>query len=82
MRVGAAESAAQRQFNVQQATRQGELQQAQFEQDKAVTIENQKIAREMQRYNNQGLIGQLGQDIFGSAGRKTSMKYPLGAFGG
>ncbi len=81
MRVGAAESAAQRQFNVQQATRQGELQTAQFEMDKATTLENQKIAREMQRYNNQGLIGQLGQDIFGSSARKTSMRTPLGALG-
>jgi hypothetical protein len=81
MRVGAAESAAQRQFNVQQATRQGELQTAQFEMDKATTLENQKIAREMQRYNNSGLIGQLGQDLFGSFGKKTSMKTPLAGLG-
>ena len=82
MRVGAAESAAQRQFASQQATRQGEMATAQFELDKSITAENQKIAREMQRYNSQGLFGQLGQDIFGSAGRKTSIKYPLGATGG
>ncbi len=81
MRVGAAESAAQRQFNVQQATRQGELQTAQFEMDKATTLENQKIAREMQRYNNSGLLGQLGQDLFGSFGKKTSMRTPLGGLG-
>jgi hypothetical protein len=81
MRVGAAESAAQRQFNVQQATRQGEMQQAQFDLDKEVTLENQKIARAMQRYNDSGLIGQLGQDLFGSAGKKTSMRTPLGALG-
>jgi hypothetical protein len=82
MRVGAAESAAQRQFGAQQATRQGEMAQAQFEQEKDVTLENQKIAREMQRYNQSGLLAQLGGDIFGSAAKKTSMRTPLGAFGG
>lgn len=81
MRLGAAESAAERGFRAQQGNVQQEQFNAQFEQDKAVTLENQKIAREMQRYNSSGLLGQLGQDLFGAAGRKTSMRTPLGALG-
>jgi hypothetical protein len=65
MRVGAAESAAGREFAVQQANRQAEQQAAQFELDKSITAENQKIARSMQRYNEQGMIGQLFTDILG-----------------
>ena len=81
MRLGAAESAAERGFRAQQGNVQQEQFQAQFEQDKAVTLENQKIAREMQRYNSQGLLGQLGQDLFGSFGKKTSMRTPLAGLG-
>jgi hypothetical protein len=78
MRLGAAESAAERGFRAQQANVLQEQFNAQFEQDKAVTLENQKIAREISRYNQSGLIGQLGQDIFGSFGRNTTMANPLG----
>ena len=82
MRLGAAESAAERGFRAQQANVLQEQFNAQFEQDKAVTLENQKIAREISRYNQSGLIGQLGQDIFGSLGRKTTMANPLGGIRG
>ena len=82
MRLGAAESAAERGFRAQQGNIAQEQFQAQFEQDKAVTLENQKIAREIARYNQAGLLGQLGQDIFGQLGRKTTMANPLGGVRG
>lgn len=65
LRLGAAESAAGRQFNLQQAQRQGEMAQQQFELDKNIALSNQATARSIQRYNEQGLIGQLFTDILG-----------------
>jgi hypothetical protein len=77
MRVGAAESAATR--GLQNATFQAdkEFKTQQFEMDKATTLENQKTAREIQRYNERGLIGQLFGDLFGG-GSGVSTKYPFG----
>jgi hypothetical protein len=65
MRVGAAESAATR--GLQNASFQAdkEFKTQQFDLDKATTLENQKIARDVQRYNDRGMIGQLFGDLFG-----------------
>ena len=52
-----------------------------FARDTDIMLGNQALARETQRYNSKGLLGQLGEDFFGSSARKTSMRTPLGAFG-
>jgi hypothetical protein len=80
LRLGAAESAAGRQFSVQQAQRQGEQAAQQFELDKNIALSNQATARDIQRYNDRGLLGQLFGDIFGGGaiGGGISMKKPFG----
>ena len=65
MRLGAAESAAGREFAVQQAEKQDIKDTAQFELEKSITQENQKIARAVQRYNEQGMFGQMFTDLLG-----------------
>jgi hypothetical protein len=82
LRTNAMESASNRALNAAQFDAQKQLQQATFERDNATILENQKIARENQRYNDRGLFGQLFGDLFGG-GSGMSMKYPLGnLFGG
>jgi hypothetical protein len=70
----ASESALGRDFQERQFSYQKQRDEAQFETDKAVTAENQKIARDVQRYNEAGLLGQLGQDIFGGFAKQISLK--------
>lgn len=77
LRMGAAESAAQRGFAAEQFKAQKELQQASFERDNQTILENQKIARDIQRYNDRGLIGQLFGDLFGG-GQGVSTKSIFG----
>jgi hypothetical protein len=74
MRLGAAESAAGQ--NLRERMFQADLSKEEkaFAREGEVIAENQKIAREIQRYNEQGLIGQLGQDIFGGTAKKFSTK--------
>jgi hypothetical protein len=77
LRMGASEASANRTMAQQSFDAEKELQKKTFERDSATIIENQKIAREIQRYNDRGLIGQLIGDLFGG-GSGVSMKYPLG----
>jgi hypothetical protein len=74
----AGESAADRDFRERQFEYQKQRDQAEFETNKKITEENQKIAREIQRYNNAGMFQQLGWDFFG---KDTSMKYPFAWLG-
>ena len=75
LKLGAAESAAERAFRQERAGVEDERWRQQMEEERRVADENMKIARSIQRYNEQGLLGQLFTDILGFS---PSMKYPLG----
>jgi hypothetical protein len=80
MRMGGAESAAGRKFAVETEKRRGEQAAAQFELDKEISLANQATARDIQRYNERGLFGQLFGDLLGGGaiGGGISMRKPLG----
>ena len=59
------EAAAGRDFQERQFEYQKQKDQAEFETNKEVIAENQRIARAAQRYNERGLFGQLFSDLFG-----------------
>ena len=59
------EAAAGRDFQERQFEYQKQKDQAEFETNKEVIAENQRIARATQRYNERGLFGQLFSDLFG-----------------
>lgn len=76
MRVGAAQGESDRDFRERQFKYEQESNAQAFAREGEVIAENQRIAREVQRYNERGLFGQLLGDLFG--GGAWSMKYPTG----
>lgn len=73
------ESEANRGFQERQFEYQKQKDLAEFEVNKQVIAENQRIAREVQRYNDKGLFEQLGQDLFGKGTTSMfSIKKPFG----
>lgn len=76
LRMGAAQGESDRAFRERQFQYEQASNQASFERDNQVIAENQRIARDVQRYNDRGMLGQLLGDLFG--GGAYSMKYPLG----
>jgi hypothetical protein len=76
MRMNAAQGESDRAFREREFQYKQDADKSSFEREGAVIAENQKIAREVQRYNERGLFGQLLGDLFG--GGAYSTKYPLG----
>ncbi len=76
LRMGAAQAESDRAFRERQFAYEQAANAAAFEREGQVIAENQKIARDIQRYNDRGMLGQLLGDLFG--GGAWSMKYPLG----
>ena len=76
LRMGAAQAESDRAFRERQFQYEQESNKLAFEREGEVIAENQKIARDVQRYNDRGMLGQILGDLFG--GGAWSMKYPLG----
>lgn len=76
LRMGAAQAESDRAFRERQFQYEQAANAAAFEREGQVIAENQRIAREVQRYNERGMLGQIFGDLFG--GGAWSMKYPFG----
>jgi hypothetical protein len=76
LRMGAAQAESDRAFRERQFAYEQAANAAAFEREGQVIAENQKIARDVQRYNDRGMLGQLLGDLFG--GGAWSTKYPFG----
>ena len=76
LRVGAAQGESERAFRERQFQYEQQANAAAFEREGQIIAENQRIARDVQRYNESGMLSQMLGDLIG--GGPYSMKYPLG----